>query len=677
MGEGASKVVTLVSALAAVTALSLLARPVVPALPLLTGTALAGGFLLGRFLRERGLIPWAALLYLVPGIFYQLFRQAYFPYLPWLAGGLGLCLAGPGVRRWHLPATWKAPVGLWALMVALAWPVVVLRELDFAPGLTLPLRLASNGVGTPHTVTVGMALFFPALALVGFLWVDALFYHFGRRPMADFRRWVLIPLGVSFGLTVLVAVVQSFWDLRFMNRPRWVGLGAVSGGLLDPNPLGLIAALAGPMLLAGTGPVRSWTGRAGVLVGLGVAGFGVLASGSRNALLLGLTALAWTVGVAGSTGGRTGLRWVRGGLFGVLAGLALLGTAFLFRETPLYRSVARLPAIRDLSNLPEALRVQLADRLLFYRAAGAMLRDVPWTGIGAGTYYVLVSDYGLRFLGNPLHFDNAQNWYLHQLAELGVLGSVGWALWMAVFVQTVLFRSAPAEARRPAGILKGVLVLFGLSSLIGAHAQETAILMTFWTLAFWTARLVGVEAPSGPSASWKVWGGVGGLALLYVGAQVYVGQHHLRPPFRAAAVGWGYTYGFHGPERHPRVGSFRWTGERAVTVLPTAGRFLKMTLFAHHPDISTRPVRVRVWLDDRRVLDEVLRDSAVHTWHVPLPRDRPRVALTIRVSRTWRPADYGLPDRRVLGVGVADWAFVEVPAGSGTGGGARTGFQAP
>lgn len=660
MAETVSKAVCLISALAAVSALSFLAKPVVPAMPFLVGVALAGGFLLGRFFRERGWVPWLGLLYMVPGLFYTAFRVAYFPFLPWLAGVLGVVLAGSDVRRWYVPTAWKVPIALWALTVALSWPVVVLRELDFAPGLTLSLRLAGNGVGTPHTVTVGMSLFFPILFIVGFLWVDDLFYRFGHRPIDDFRRWVLMPLGVSFLLTVLVAAVQSFWDVQFMNRPRWVGLRVASGGLLDPNPLGLISALAGPSLLAAVGPVRSWAGRVGFLIGLGAVGFGVLASGSRNAFGLALMALAWSVWVPAGTTRRTRLRWIGAGLVGVAGAAGLLMAAYFLRDTPLYRVVTRLPAVRDWGNVPDVLVTQLADRIPFYRVTGAMLREVPLTGIGVGTYYVLVSDYGLRLLGDPLHFDNAQNWYLHQLAELGILGSLGWVLWMAGFIRSVLLRSPSAEARRPAAILKGTLVLFGVSSLIGAHAQDGAVWMTFWVLAFWAARLVGLEADTTPGSatSRKVWAGVGGLALLYAGAQAYVGLHHLRPPFRAAAVGWGYTYGFYGPERNPAVGPFRWTRERAVTVLPTAGRFLKLTLFAHHPDIPARPVRVRVWLDDRCVLDETLRNSAIHVRYVPLPTDRPRVALTIRVSRTWRPADYGLADRRRLGVGVADWEFI-------------------
>ncbi|MCS7312941.1 MAG: O-antigen ligase family protein [Acidobacteria bacterium] len=659
MGEGVSKVVCLLSALAALGTLSLLARPVVPWMPLLTGSALAVGFLLGRRLRKWGLALGLGLLYIVPGLFYAIFRVAYFPFLPWLAGVLGLTLTGSDVRRWHLPRAWKVPIALWGLTVALSWPVVVLRELDFAPGLTLDLRLAGNGVGTPHTVTVGMALFFPVLFIVGFLWIDYLFHQFGRRSVVDFRRWVLVPLGVSFLWTVFVAALQSLWDIRFMNRPRWVALRAASGGLLDPNPLGLIAALAGPALLAAFGLGRSWVGRAGLLAGLGTVGFGVLASGSRNALWLALTAFAWSVGTTVGATRRTWLRWVWVGLVGVAGFSGLLVIADLLRNTPLYRVVDRILAVRDWRDVPEVLRMQLADRIPFYQVTGAMLREFPLTGIGVGTYHVLVSDYGLRLLGNPLHFDNAQNWYLHQWAELGLLGSLGWGLWMIAFINTVLLRPVTGEALRPAQILKGTLVLFGLSSLVGAHAQDGAVWMTFWVLAFWAARLVGLEAetPSGSAASWKVWAGVGGLALLYAGAQTYIGLHHLRPPFRAATVGWGYTYGFYGPEWGPAVGSFRWTRERAVTILPVQGDRLRFRMFVHHPDAAHRPVGVVVWVDDRRVLDVEFRDHQVHTWEVPLPKDRSRVALTIRVSRTWRPSDYGRPDHRRLGVGVADWTF--------------------
>ena len=653
MAEGVSKVVCLLSALVALSALSVLARPVVPGLPLWTGVALAGGFLLGRWLRGQALAPWMVLLYVTPGLFYAAFRTAYFPFLPWLAGALGGLLGSTDVRRWHLPAVWKMPLVLWALTLALTGPVVALRELDFAPDLTLGLRLASNGVRTPHTVAVELALFFPLLYIVGFLGIDGLWAHFRDRPEAVFRRWCLLPLGVSFLLTVLITAVQSFVDIRFLNRPRWIGLRTASGGLLDPNPLGLLAALAGPAMLAAVGPVRSWTARLGILAGLGAAVFGVLASGSRNALLLGLAALGWTTWVGSRPVRRAWVRWTGMGVVVTAGFVGLLTVARFFSDTPLGQILVQFPVDQALSDPSGFLRAQVADRLPFYRVAGTMLREVPLTGVGSGMYYVLVSDYGLRYLGDPLHFDNAQNWYLHQLAELGILGSLGWIVWVVVLVRTVLLRPGRPGAQFPVGVLKGLLVLFGLSSLVGAHAQDGAVLMTFWVLTFWAARLV--EFPSGPdpASSCKAWAAVVGLALLSAGSQAYVGMHRLRPPLRAAAVGWGYTYGFYGPEQHPVVGSFRWTRKRAVTVLPVREPRLRLRMFVHHPDVAQRPVRVTVWVDDRRVLDVAFRDRQVHTWDIPLPTDRPRVALTVRVSRTWRPADYGASDRRELGVGLA------------------------
>jgi hypothetical protein len=659
MAEGISKVVCLLSALTALSVLSLLARPVVPSLPFWTGVALAGGFIAGRWLRGQALAPWMALLYVTPGLFYAAFRTAYFPFLPWLAGALGGLLGSTDVRRWHLPTVWKMPLILWALTLALTGPVVALRELDFAPDLTLGLRLASNGVRTPHTVAVELALFFPLLYIVGFLGIDGLWAHFRDRPEAVFRRWCLLPLGVSFLLTVLIAAVQSFVDIRFLNRPRWIGLRAASGGLLDPNPLGLLAALAGPALLAAVGRVRSWTGRLGILAGLGAAVFGVLASGSRNALLLGLAALGWTTWVGSRPVRRVWVRWAGVGLVVVVGTVGLWGVTRLLSGTPLGRSLNRFWGGGEISNLSGFLWTQVFDRLPFYRVTGAMLREVPLTGVGSGMYYVLVSDYGLRYLGDPLHFDNAQNWYLHQLAELGILGSVGWIVWVVVWVRTVLLRPARPGAQFPAGVLKGLLVLFGLSSLVGAHAQDGAVLMTFWVLTFWAARLVDFPSGPDPAPSWRAWALVGGLALLSAGGQAYVSVHRLRPPLRAAAVGWGYAYGFYGPEQHPAVGSFRWTRRQAVTVLPVHEPRLRLRMFVHHPDVERRPVHIAVWVDDRRVLDVTLQNHQVHTWDIPLPTDRPRVALTVRVDRTWRPVDYGLPDVRTLGVGIAEWAFAK------------------
>ena len=51
-----------------------------------------------------------------------------------------------------------------------------------------------------------------------------------------------------------------------------------------------------------------------------------------------------------------------------------------------------------------------------------MTREFPLTGVGAGSYRILAPDYWRAMANDALPLDNAQNWWRHQIAELGVFG---------------------------------------------------------------------------------------------------------------------------------------------------------------------------------------------------------------------------------------------------------------
>src|ERR1044072_8445155 len=50
----------------------------------------------------------------------------------WVLPLAGLCLSGSGALKWSLPGRWQWPLITWAMVVAIAWPIVFLREADFA-----------------------------------------------------------------------------------------------------------------------------------------------------------------------------------------------------------------------------------------------------------------------------------------------------------------------------------------------------------------------------------------------------------------------------------------------------------------------------------------------------------------------------------------------------------------
>jgi hypothetical protein len=72
--------------------------------------------------------------------------------------------------------------------------------------------------------------------------------------------------------------------------------------------------------------------------------------------------------------------------------------------------------------------------------------------------------------GVPLIQDNAQNWYRHQVAEFGLVGSLPWLVWVLTFGWFVL---RPRAGEPPiAWTARGALIGFAFISLVGMPAQE-------------------------------------------------------------------------------------------------------------------------------------------------------------------------------------------------------------
>jgi hypothetical protein len=298
-----------------------------------------------------------------------------------------------------------------------------------------------------------------------------------------------------------------------------------------------------------------------------------------------------------------------------------------------------------------------------------------------GAFHGLVSHYYFLLTGGGyLVPDNAQNWYRHQLVEYGLIGSLGWILWVVLFGWFVLSTRAPQPARFAATTVKGMLVALAVVSLVGMPTQTAAVTVTLWTLAFWYVALVGVpaaaargdgptpvrgaEPPAGFGAvRTRTWLAIWTIVALSVSGTAYTARYRLRVTQRAEAAGWHYQYGFYDDESDSAV---RWTAGKAVDVFEIAhrneDRFLKLDIGAVAPDADQRPVEVKVWRDDDLVLRLRRRSDGLATRYVCVPRGRKMMMMQVEVSRTWRPSDYGRgTDQREHGVAVGKWTFVYDP----------------
>ena len=132
-----------------------------------------------------------------------------------------------------------------------------------------------------------------------------------------------------------------------------------------------------------------------------------------------------------------------------------------------------------------------------------MVEDSPVVGVGVGTYHNLFPDYSYLIRGVASPFDNAQSWYRHQLAELGILGSLGWISWVLLFCALLARGKVREEDSFQAGAVKGALVAIGVICLVSMPTQQYAVSLTFWIFAFWFVTLLeGDERKRLNSAAW-------------------------------------------------------------------------------------------------------------------------------------------------------------------------------
>jgi O-antigen ligase len=603
-------------------------------------------------------------LYIVRSLGFLLFQHlSFLHFTPLTAGLLGVILSQSTRSRWYLPRPWQFPLVLWALIVALSWPILFLRELDFVFPLSLDFPpLANNANGLPSDYVAPWVVQIAVIQGIGLLWIDWLFAAFPPGQRERFQRFALMPLALSFCLTSLVALYQAFVDITFLNSQLWIGARRATGAMFDGNPFGILAACWGPALLALFFSQRHKREARVLALLLPIPWLAMIVSGSTSALLIAGPSVLCFFWLGWKTLRNINSRAL---LLGSVGSLCLIGgviwlLSFTSTQTPFARLYTELQKAEERS-LAAVVEAQLRDRPFFAQLAARITADTPLTGIGLGSFNVLANDYARKYgMAETLNFDNALNWYAHQLSELGLLGSVAWVVWIIVFVRTLLLPPVNGTVTIPALLLKVLLVGFGLASLFGVHAQNPEMLLTFWTFTFWLAtyfpNLIAATPPERNNE--KCWITMLAIACLYTILQGYASATTLRISSRAAMAGWEYQYGFHAWEEWSGVGPIRWTHRRATTRVPVQGTTLFFRAQANHPDIEIHPVEIQVFVDGQLVTTTTLyRPHTLIPIEVPLPQDTSHVTLTIHVDRTWRPIEYGYGDPRSLGVAVTQWTF--------------------
>ena len=561
----------------------------------------------------------------------------------WLAAVVGFILPRVSWSRWELPSLWGLLLGGWALTVSLAWPVLVARELNFDMRVATDVAAINSwaGLSAPHVVA--WILHTTLVHLTGLLWLEWLLTRSLTRsstPPVGHALWI----GVT--AASVVAIAQGVVDIEFMSTPAWASLRRATATMLDANAYGVLAALAGPVAVISLAPLRLTAGPLLAGLTLGINWLGLWMSGSRTALVCGIVgtlALAASVMRSGAPS-RRGFRWV------AWTTAAVVVTGLLWSSA----AVGPLQRLRAVNEMRTAEAVQrLWNRGGYGTIALQMIREYPLTGVGLGTYHWLAADYWRVQTDQALPFDNAQNWWRHQIAEFGVVGALPLVAWSGCLFWLIVSRRRD-ETHATASIpVRGLLIGLGLISLVGMPTQNPLVTMWFLYLAAWLASLGPVSHRSlhWPSAERVGWPLAVALAVFYAGGHLVLARGSLSVAERAVRTHHDYAVGTYAPESTPGGGEFRWTRADARISLRTWSRVAVVRSWVAHPDAALRPVTLRIATPCQEILVEELHDERLVSLALELPDDGPLVLLT-HVSRTWRPSDHGESDTRELGAGL-------------------------
>lgn len=558
------------------------------------------------------------------------------------------------------------PLALFLAVAGLSGAITFLRFSNLFP---FRARVIDELVVNVNGVRAGGALMSDLFSFLNYLVGPAIFVIL--LPLlseARLVRRVLAALSFSALLALVFSAIQRYHSPSLGNYPFFIKLNQLNATFKDPNSFGAFLSCFVPLALGAALAFR----RGLRWLSLFLAAFSVAmfpAVGSRGPLAALGAALAVFVVLAG-----TRLKMPPGKKLARAAALLAIAAALIViifalqNQSVLAKRVGKSLGVLSQTTSPSAV---FNWRLVFWKAAGSMIKDYPLTGVGLGAFIIELPNY-FRSLGMPFKAtDSALNYPLQVAAELGLVG-VLLAAWVAVEILRQLgrsWKSCPPERKYLLiGVLSG-LGAFAVNFMFQTYIGSFEIKAILWLLIALGFALGGPGGqPAGPAKTRRGFGAMAlALGLGFGAVHGWNSTHSLSLERRTADLGIRQEFGLDRIETTPDGREFRWSGKRAVLTVHATRPTLAIPLLASHPDIRGNPVRVRVYrvvgfFRDQMLLGEVnLADSSWTTCRFSLAGETGRdVIILFEVSRTWNPQKaLGAPDPRDLGVAVGTIEFLE------------------
>ena len=592
--------------------------------------------------------------------------------LPQAPAALVLCLAfllGWLLRQSFRPARLDLgppiikPMLVLTSLAAVSALTTFLRFANFAPFLSSgPYELVVNVNGT----LAGGAMMSTVFNFLSY-GTASLFFLVAYPELKDrsFLRRALGLLGFSIFLSILFASAQKFFSVELGNFPVWSSMGRLNGTFKDPNSFGACLAAAVPLLL---GLALSSRGLRRGLFFLGAV-LGVLVlpfAGSRSTYLgLGLGLLLMFAAAMRKGGGQNRVPRPET----ILTLSLVIGIILIPLVTSKTELTKRLEANFESLVLEGRPGQVLTGRGVQWGIALEGIRDYPVTGLGIGAFIIELPNF-LQQRGLPTEgTDSTENYFLQAGSEMGLpgLAAVLWLIWAILLQARRLWRQPPGDAKDDwllLGMTTGLVVLI-FNQFFHSYVGAFDVNFLFW---LYTACLFSrIPRCAEPQGKKRLRTGhrlaAAGMLAAFGAANVLVSLGPLSIAARTEKFRWPQEFGFYPSEKDGRGFDFRWTRKSAGLVLERLGDRVIFPVFASHPGIAERPVKLTVFLADHRFLkrsvlkEVIIKDRNWAEVSISLVEMGSTIPLIFETDRTWIPQKAsGAPDPRSLGVGLGrEW----------------------
>jgi O-antigen ligase len=255
--------------------------------------------------------------------------------------------------------------------------------------------------------------------------------------------------------------------------------------LLDRPSFVTWERLRAPILMSGVFVVLFWT---------------MVTTLSRGAWVgLALGVLVMVLALGRRAAGAIAFIFVGGLALVLLAEVNALPPAVSERFDQLVSQIAIFDP-RGVTPTPE--NYALVERMVHWQVAGNMFLSSPWTGVGIGNFNVLFNKFGVQGWIYPR--GHAHNYYLHLLAEVGIVGFLGY---MTMLVTSFVVGFRALRRVRRAGDTYGEAVVIGGLGILATFAAQNFLenmhalnMGIHWAAALALFTLVWLRSPRTPPA---------------------------------------------------------------------------------------------------------------------------------------------------------------------------------